>query len=377
MNLPHLHLRDWPFTVVPKDEHCNFLADRIQVREDIGSMFRHLTRKDTSTIHILWAYYGAGKTHTLRFISHKCKAQQAKFIPVYVEFPKDTRSFLDLYISFIEQYETAVLEEIFLNVFTGSRKQEATRKLQQDFPDLFNALSVIVQGTADQAAIASFWLRGQSLSLKDLRSINISSRLDRTEKAMKVIIWIVTLMLWSNENLSFPPRLLWMVDEFQRVSKCRKPVQDEINGCLQSIYNHCPSSFSLFLSFSGEPAKKMPQWLSKELTDRIGLQKVIVLPPLTGDEAKIFIGDLLHNFREEGYNSDQLFFPFTEQAVIKLVDLISQKTKLKPRTIMQACDAVLEEADQLIESGKLKVIGPKFVEDLLKDRSFVETKDLG
>lgn len=340
-------------------------------------MFRNLTRKDSSTIHVIWAYYGAGKTHTLKFISHTCRTNYPRFIPVYIEFPKDTRSFLDLYISFIERYETEILQETFLEVFTSPKKEEAGKKLKQDFPDLFNAMSTLSQGRADQVDIANYWLRGQNLPIRDLRSVNITARLDNAEKALKVVTWIITLMLWANENQLSTPRLLWMIDEFQRISKCRKPVQDEINGCLQSTYNHCPSSFSLFLSFSGEPARLMPQWLSKELADRIGLQKVIVLPPLNTGEAKFFIKDLIENFRDPYHNVPNAYFPFSETAIMRIVDIVSQKSILKPRTIMQACDAVLEEADQLIETHQMTLIEAEFAANVLKDRSFVETEDQG
>ena len=378
MHLPHLHLRDWPFSVVPRDEHCFFLADRVQVREDIDALFRHLTRRDSSTIHVLWAYYGAGKTHTLKFISHLCRSQFPTFMPVYIEFPKEARSFLDLYVAFIERLEISVLQNIFLEVFTSPKKEEARRKLQQDFPDLFNAMSVLSQERSDKVAVANNWLRGQNLPMKDLRMVNITSRLDSAEKALKVVAWIITLMVWANESsITSPPRILWMIDEFQRISECRKPTQDEINGCLQSIYNRCPSSFSLFLSFSGEPAKLMPHWLSKEIADRIGLEKVIVLPPLSGDDAKLFIGDLIGNFRDSYNSVPNPYFPFSEAAVSKLVEVVGQKTRLKPRTIMQACNAVLEEADHLIENGKLKLIDADFAASILKDRSFVETEDQG
>ncbi len=66
-----------------------------------------------------------------------------------------------------------------------------------------------------------------------------------------------------------------------------------------------------------------------------------------------------------------------QAAVSKLVEVVGQKTRLKPRTIMQACNAVLEEADHLIENGKLKLIDADFAASILKDRSFVETEDQG
>lgn len=376
MKFPHLKLIDWPFRVVPKDEYCNFIAGRKEVNNDVSNILKNWSKKDLSTLNIIWAYYGAGKTHTLKYITNRCINNFNSFIPIYMEFPKSVRSFLGLYSSFIEKVDIEKIQNAFLEVFTNDGKKEYQKKLKQDYPDLFTALTVLIQDKGEKVAWANYWLRADNVSLKDLRSINITSRIDNSEKALKVITWLINLLSYS-ETLTtpHPPRIIWMIDEFQRITRCRNPIQDEINGCLQSIYNRCPSGFSLILSFSGEPSEKRPDWLSKELVDRIGMEKVIILPPLTSDEAEEFIMDVLFNFRPFSDDNKKEPFPFTAASIRKVIDEIKKQVPIKPRSLMQGFNVVMEEADNKMEDGKLKSITESFVEQVMKDRVFLDSDD--
>lgn len=278
----------------------------------------------------------------------------------------------------MEGLDIDLIQETYLEVFTSPRKDQAQKELHHDFPDLSNAMKALSMEREDKATIANYWLHAQNVPLKDLKSIGITTRIDRAEKALKVITWLVRLFNWAQpQQAGSPSRIIWMIDEFQRMTRCRKPVQDEINGCLQSVFNRCPRSFTLFLSFSGTPAKKMPPWLSKELADRIGMEKIIVLPPLTTFEANQFFLDVLKQYRDDGSPPPSSSFPFTEESISLIIDIVQQKAEMKPRTIMQACSAVLEEADMQIASGTLKFITKDFVNLTLKNRNFIDTEDEG
>jgi hypothetical protein len=339
-------------------------------------MLRNLSRRDPSTAHILWAWYGAGKTHTLRHIAHLCRTQHPSLIPVYNEFPRGTRSFLNLYTAFVTSLDLELVQTAYLEVFTSPRKEKAQRELKHEFPDLSNALKMLCMGNQRQIATANFWLRGEKVPLRELRSIGISSRIEVAEQALQVMMWLLRLFNWASaEDESAVCRILWMIDEFQRIEQCRRPVQEQINGCLSAMFNRCPRSFSLFLSFSGPPSKKMPPWMSKELADRIGMERVMVLPPLISDEARLFICDVLKHFRDESGSSVPLAFPFEDEAVEALVDFVCSKSELKPRSILQACNAVLEEADLKIEDGDMGIIDAQFVRQVLKGRAFLETEE--
>ncbi len=100
---PHLNLTDWPFRVVPDVSFYAFMADRKQLTQDIRVLLRNLSRRPTSSMHLMWAWFGAGKTHTLHHIEHLCKSEFDSITPIYVEFPRGAKSFLDVYRSFISR----------------------------------------------------------------------------------------------------------------------------------------------------------------------------------------------------------------------------------------------------------------------------------
>ena len=276
---------------------CDFIADRKQVRADLHRTLTFLSRRDQSSIYVLWAWYGAGKTHSLYYLASLCNKEYSSFIPIYNEFPKDARSFIDLYRGFINSIDFGKVEEAYLEVFTSPRKNDVAKQLRHEFPDLFHALKALTMGRDSKASIATNWLRAENVPMKDLRAINVSERISRPEKALLTIRWLVHLFNWSSTS-GVANRIIWMIDEFQRMTRSRKAVQDQINGCLQSVFNGCPRSFTLVLSFSGNPAKNLPSWLSKELSDRIGMEKVILLPPLGFEEAGEFIADILAHYRD-------------------------------------------------------------------------------
>src|SRR5258707_10047213 len=70
--LEHLGLIAWPFSIVPRQQYCNYLAGRPQLTNDISALVRGWSRRDTSSIHLLWSWLGAGKTHSLFFLMKQC-----------------------------------------------------------------------------------------------------------------------------------------------------------------------------------------------------------------------------------------------------------------------------------------------------------------
>src|SRR5438445_7817036 len=66
-----------------------------------------------------------------------------------------------------------------------------------------------------------------------------------------------------------PGRLLWVIDEFQRIGTCSASARSEVSTALHTLLNMTPTNLTLMLSFSGRPSKKLPEWLSPELADRV------------------------------------------------------------------------------------------------------------
>lgn len=374
MRYQHLNLIDWPFRIVPDESFYSLLADREQLTNDIKKLLRNLLRRTSSSMHLMWAWFGAGKTHTLRHIEYLCKTG-TNIIPVYNEFPKSTRNFLDIYRSFISGIDLEEVKTAYLEIFTSSVKEDIQKELTFDFPDLSNALILLYQGTSDQQEIVNRWLRTECRSKRILRNIGVMNPIQSVEDAIKVITWIIRLIYLRGESSQEVKRVLWIIDEYQKIEKLRTPAIEQINGCLHSIFNKCPNGLSIIISFSGYPKeKKLPIWLSKEIKDRIGIEKPLLLPPLNDNEAIIFIKDILSFFRINKQNNNE-YFPFTKNSVKEIISIIKNRAKKsrrqgeepKPRTIMHFFNEVLQEADFLIEQGEIEIISSNFAHNILKD----------
>lgn len=368
---PHLKLKDWPFRIVPDKSFCSLMADRTQLVDDIKSLLRNLSRRSTSSMHLMWAWFGAGKSHTLHHIEYLCENDFKNLLPIYVEFPRLVKHFIDLYRAFISKVNMDIVDDVYSKIY-GDKVQ---KELHFDFPDLSSALTLHIGGTEEQQDVVIRWLTGECKELRTLKTANISKPIKTAEDCIKVISWITRLI--SLNSADNPSRTIWMIDEFQRIEKCRPAVCDEISSCLHSIFNRCPNSLSLIISFSGVPeAKKLPLWLSPEIKDRIGIEKPLLLPPLFTKEACKFVQGVLTYFRSPKVVVSNPFFPFNEESIQEIISLIEKKAleskrkdQPKPRTIMQFFNRVLEEAEPKIEAGELKIIDARFANKVLKEVS--------
>jgi hypothetical protein len=369
----HIGLTRWPFPVVPERKYCTFVADRAALQHDLEPLMRNLIRQSTSTIHLIWSWFGAGKTHTLYYIANKSaeatKDDAAFLVPVVTEFPRGARSFLDVYRSFAVAIDPDVVTDAYLEVVTSpAAADDLRRKLVAASPDLMTALHVMATGDATTSSIALRWLRGDNLSAQTFRAAGITQKISSSEDAIRIFAALNRLFDAAaalRKHRAY--RIIWMIDEFQRIERLSASVRGDINTGLHSVFNACPTGFSLFLSFSGRPRQELPDWFSLELRDRIGRTKVMVLPPLSKSDGMRFVQDVLANFRTlESYGCSP-YFPFSEEACIAILEEVEESEDLKPRAIMHAFGAVLQEAEPLMERHEIPEISATFARKVLKE----------
>jgi hypothetical protein len=371
--LDHLQLVAWPFSIVPRQQYCDFLAGRAQLQQDISSLVRGLSRRDTSSIHVLWSWLGAGKTHSLFFLMKACAAldEQAHvgLCPIYTEFPKRAQGFYDLYQSAVYGLDSTFLSDSYLEAMTSPDWASRFGALSETNPDLSAAFRNMVMGKPAEQLTALRWLRGDALPISEFRRLGVSQRIGTADQAVKVfsaIIELCDMAARSKGKQGF--RLIWILDEFQRIARCTPSVAREINAGLHSLFNACPVGLTLIISFSGPPdAKRLPDWLSPELRNRIGATKVLILPPFQQSEALEFVAEVLAHFRIPHAAATDRFFPFTKDSCEYIIGLLAKKSELRPRIIMHAMHAVLEAADPLIEQKTLARIDRTFAEVVLRD----------
>ena len=373
----HLCLQRWPFGVVPDPNACDFIADRQQFQGDIEKLLRHLSRQNASSIHPIWSWFGAGKTHTLYYLSNRADQIRRQGISnlrtIYSEFPSNPRSFVDVYKSFALQLDREVLSEAYLEICTSSEAAHLERDLINASSDLVNALKALVLGDPADQELVMRWLRAEALPVADCRKLGISKRIVSSEESSRILIALVRMFgLAANSQSHSNSRLIWLLDELQRIDQSALRVRNEINTGLHSAFNACPTGFSMILSFSGQPTETLPEWLSPELKDRIGKTKVMILPPMQITDALTFVRDVLAHARPPERAGIDPYFPFSEKTSRIIIEDIRQNYELKPRAIMQAFDAVLLEAEAQIEAKEIQIISPELAKKVLAEQVQLE-----
>jgi len=368
----HLGLSRWPFTVVPECGQCTFIADREQFQNDLNKLLRSLSRQNASSIHPMWSWFGAGKTHTLYYLSNRAaqlrECGQGHLTTLYSEFPQNARSFVDVYKSVALQLEQRELTETFLEIHTSPQSSALEQELFKRSPDLLNALKVLVFGTDSDQETAMRWIRAESVSAADCRKIRISKKISTSAESSEILVGLIKLFgLCAVSQTSGTARFVWLLDELQRINKGSKRVREEINTGLHSTFNACPTGFSMILSFSGHPSAKLPDWFSPELKDRMGRTRVLILPPMQPSDALCFVRDVLAHARPSDLENVEPYFPFSEQSCCAIIENVQAEDELKPRAIMQAFNAVLQDAEFEIESGNMPVVTVDFARSVLAE----------
>jgi hypothetical protein len=167
----------WPFPIAPQLDFCTFLSDRKQARVDVAELLRHLSRRDTSSIHLFWAWFGAGKTRTLFYLTNQAsilsQQKDANFLhTVYSEFPKASKGFIDLYRTFIGGLDFDVIVESYLEICTAPNADEFLKRWNSGSADLASALKVLVTRRAADQVTAMKWIGAENIPVAQCRSMS-------------------------------------------------------------------------------------------------------------------------------------------------------------------------------------------------------------
>jgi hypothetical protein len=359
MSYAHLGLRNWPFRIVPEPEFCDFLADRGELRKDVEAVVTSLVNRPTSDIQLIWSWYGAGKTHTLYYLANRCSRAETGILPIYAEMPREAKSFVDLYKTSIAQIPQGRLIDAGLEHVTRPAPGAFVRAID---PDLHNALTQTALGDRPRTIQLTQWLQGNSLAASAYRELGVGGRINGTEKSAGIFGDVISLLAPRSAPGPLMPatykRILWIIDEVQRVEDFGSATQRSILSGLVGVFNRCATGLTILLSYTGTPREKsLPKWIPPDLADRIGLERPMVLPPLRSDEATTFVREVLEHFRMEGQEHLGAFFPFEPDAITELLKALGRHSELKPRAIMEALDASLRNLEPAIRTGELRSIG--------------------
>jgi len=366
---PHLYLKEWPFQTVPSPTFYEIWAGRNEIKKTLTEMFKRVQQRGPSTIYLLWGYFGAGKTHSLRYF--QWKLSNDKEYPTFVgyhEFPASARKFIELYQSFIAKINFREIENVaklvyghFQQEYGSSAIESFDEKISCYNDDFTNAIIALVNGK--EKATVHRWMRAEKVYLPDLRKVNIRKRIENDEDVCKLFSSLLRLLTYRCTELSVFKCVIWMVDDFQKIEDLKEDYKKAIRDGLNSLFNSCPERFCLVLSFTSRSVSAIKGLLSEALIERLPLAPYVTIGPMEKEEAKDFIVDLLKQFRSENAPDDH--FPFSPESVDDIVDFAYKRDTLLPRNLMRAFDVVLDKAEGLIKGGQLTRVDSNFALETL------------
>lgn len=332
----HLNLKAWPFQIIPDEEFAKIWAGRAQTKKQLDLLVKQMQFIPKSSIYLLWANFGMGKTHTLLHLQYLCHRTKDQLIPIYVVMPNRPSGFVDLYRSIVSAFPLEILTDQLIKVSSSSSGSLIQNPLFSRSPGIVNALLAYRSGDYERMVVARQWLIAQpGLTNHDLRLIGVSHKIRTPEDAINSLTTLTRLYAYGSKT---PIKLVVLLDEYQRIGELRPPIRNEINAGMTTYFNANPAGLEVFLTFAFGRQDNVFFLISDELKSRISPER-INLDVFTKDQAIEFIRDLLAQFRVT--KDARWSFPFSPGAINKIVETIADRKSLTPRRIMKLADHVL------------------------------------
>jgi hypothetical protein len=334
----NFNLRAWPFQTVPDPNFAKVWAGRKQAKVKIDAMLKKLQLVPKSSLYLLWANFGMGKTHTLMHMQYLCGQTKGVLIPVYAVMPNKPAGFVDVYREIVAGLPLDYLGEQIVRLGASSPGGVSLNPMFSKSPGVVNALLALRKGEIESTTAALQWLKAQpGLSTANMRQINVTYRIKTAEDAIHALKALTKLATYQCHPNA---KLMILIDEYQRIGELKPSIRNEINAGMHAFFNSTPTGLMLMMSFSFGRKENVSFLLSNELKSRAE-PEAFSLDVLEPGQAAEFLGDLLAQFRIQP--DDRWAFPFSQQAVNALIHAISRKKSLTPRRIMLYANHILTE----------------------------------
>jgi hypothetical protein len=337
-----INLRDWPFRIVPDENFAQIWAGRQQTKQQLERMLRKMQLTPTSAIRVLWANFGMGKTHTLLHLHHRSTKTSGRLIPIYAVMPDGPKKFLEVYRAIVTKLPYGYLGDQLVKLGGSIEGGVRLNPVFVKSPGVVNAILAMRRDDDEMAVIARQWLSAQSgLSQPQLRKIGVTYRINSPEDAINALTSLTKLATYRSSPAGAAPKLVVLLDEYQRIGEVKPQVRLEINTAVHTFFNDNASGLELVLTFSFGRQENVNFLLSNELRSRAD-PDTITLEVLSQVEAREFIRDLLGEFRIRA--DERWAYPFSPEAVDIIIRHVADRRQITPRRLMKLADYVLRES---------------------------------
>lgn len=317
-----------PFSLVATVEGAACWAGRGDVLAQLQKLCRSWSNRADSSVDLMWANLGAGKTHALLHLSSLLKLEnESPPIVVFVELPEHLRNFAELYSRIVRQLP---LHELM----TDALQESAGISLE-----LQRASRAYVAGGTPGKQVVEDWITGGRPHLKDLRATTgIAARIETDAQAEQSLTELLHICARQRR------RVVLLVDEFQRIGHLPQKARESLLSHLRGVLSRCSAYFSIVFAVGSRMERTALDLLSPELKTIMGVRPLISLPSISQDEASGFVLERLAWFRPSNFNGDKAL-PFTDAMIKSAVNFLANEANLKltPRVLLQTFGLLSDE----------------------------------
>lgn len=356
----HLNLWGWPFNIVPSEDTAAVWIGRPDAHRRLRMLLRTASRVQASQIVLLWAAYGAGKTHALKHLQGMAR-KMPDLLSLYIATPEGIRSFLDVYRAIID----SALES---NVLAAAGKDLFNRIGRPGRTDLERALIRVGTLSIDDHEVrtAISWLKAEKVPMRDLHDIGINKRLESTTDGVDCLNELIRVLRRAGAT-----HVLLLLDEIQEIDQLDAKRRTEAIGGLHKLFDRNTEGLTLVLSFTTATQVQVKRIIGDALFDR--RSETLTLPPITVEEGVQLIEGLISAYSIDETKSP---FPFEPSCIGGVVEALAANSRLlTPRDVIRTFNGILREADLDIHEGAIDRINTGYALDRLVSSSDQDGED--
>jgi len=379
------YFKVWPFGVTP-EKHAGIWADRRNLYDELNYLLTNFAERKRSFIQPLWGYLGAGKTHAIwHFGNLFQKKGKVKFI--YSKFPIHAKNFYQLYTDgFIPSFDFREFAELssklWKRLIANKDEEEAFFFIREKIANRNDDFAQVIYNVAKMWSISPMkasrdpifilsrmWLQGAKLGRGHLNAIGVARNISNDSDAILALGGIVRLFTFEddNENIHGLP-IVWALDDSHVIFARPSKQQEEIQRGIRRMIDECPTKLLILMSFATPDPEKIREGLIEELKT-VASYSIIEIPPLTKDNALIFILDLINHEDFRRQDAPSKFYPYTEKSIKRIIERIVEKgIDLLPRNIIKCFEHLTDEA----QKEKREIIDIEFVDKFFNNKCLSE-----
>ena len=319
-----------PYTIPDKRIIWN-RDDLIRVKKTITDFIEDVKAGYRCALKI-YGDWGSGKTWLIRYLEKRIREKVEDVIVIRTYIPKIEPTFSVLYKKFVENVMHSNLLSKIMEALEreGGPTPDGWKKAVGD-DDLGQALWNIHHGQDEM--LSRRWLLGAKISMRDLSSAGIISRIEGDYRRYEIMEKIIK---FAREISSMT---VLIIDELENVSPRLAPsLSDALRDLLDAFYD----GFALICSYT---AASEDEWYDLGYTDALyrRIDYTIAMEPLDITYAPDFLRLHQEVYRQPGFKVEDQLYPFTEDGVKAILTVMDPNRRL-PGFILPNCGRIAKEA---------------------------------